>query len=97
MITCKMFVLTDIFSSHLDEFVQCGFPGLPFNAIIFPADQSQFSDGDIVQYECEEGWALLGPASRMCQSGAWTGTPPICSKLRFYKSVKINYDCVVND
>ena len=63
-----------------DELPKCGFPGLPSNSIIFPADQSQFSTGDIVQYQCEEGWIMLGPNTRVCQSGQWSGSPPVCSK-----------------
>ena len=59
----------------------CGFPGLPANSIIFPADQSAFSSGDLVQYECEEGWVMLGPATRVCQAGTWSGAPPLCSEL----------------
>ena len=59
----------------------CGFPGLPANAIIFPADQSAFSSGELVQYECTEGWVMLGPATRVCQGGTWSGQPPLCSEL----------------
>ena len=66
----------------------CGFPGLPANAIIFPADQSAFSSGELVQYECSEGWVMLGPATRVCQGGTWSGQPPLCRELKIiYKDV----------
>ena len=56
---------------------------MPFNANISPSNKSKFSDGDVVIYECKEGWAMLGQASKVCQSGSWFGAMPVCSKFQF--------------
>lgn len=70
------------------EASQCGFPGLPAHAIIFPGDQSQFSPGEIAQYECEEGRVMFGEGTRVCrQNGSWSGEPVICSKNEFRKDL----------
>ena len=68
-------------SLYLTEASECGFPGLPAHAIIFPGDQSQFSPGEIAQYECEDGRVRFGDGTRICrQTGGWSGNPIICSK-----------------
>ena len=36
------------------------------------------SEGGQYQFFCEEGYALIGPASRLCVSSKWTGTEPRC-------------------
>ena len=33
----------------------------------------------VVVYKCDEGYSLIGPSKRVCQSnGKWSGEEPLC-------------------
>ena len=35
----------------------------------------------VVNYECNEGYSLIGPPTRVCQSsGKWSGEQPFCER-----------------
>ena len=43
------------------------------------AEQKGTSLGSVVEYSCDFGFELSGPATRECQAvGAWANTAPIC-------------------
>lgn len=54
----------------------CGDPGTPANGIKIGSD---YSVGSVVYYECEPGFKLLGPKSRLCRfDGHWSEELPTC-------------------
>ena len=54
----------------------CGNPGSPLNG--FKVGESYMYD-DIVQFECNEGYRLIGSSSRTCKrDNNWDGTQPSC-------------------
>ena len=58
--------------------IDCGDPGEPDNgAAIFDGTLV----GDVVDYECDFGFQLVGDSRRTCQlSGMWNGTVPQCER-----------------
>ena len=35
----------------------------------------------VVVYKCDEGYSLIGPSKRVCQSnGKWSGEEPLCER-----------------
>ena len=35
----------------------------------------------VVVYKCDEGYSLIGPSTRICQSnGEWSGEEPFCER-----------------
>ncbi|XP_003387839.1 PREDICTED: sushi, von Willebrand factor type A, EGF and pentraxin domain-containing protein 1-like isoform X2 [Amphimedon queenslandica] len=54
----------------------CGDPGVPANGRKIG---DSYSVGSIVYYECNTGFRLVGPRSRLCRfDGKWTDTLPSC-------------------
>lgn len=47
------------------------------------------TNGSIIEYECEKGYAVEGHSSVHCEFGAWVGQPPYC------KSCKYFYTCLL--
>jgi CDNA FLJ37440 fis, clone BRAWH2006405, weakly similar to FIBULIN-1, ISOFORM C. len=70
-----------IFGHSLESY-DCGEVEQPLNA--FPIESHR---DDHVTYSCLEGYQLVGPSERHCQTnGQWSGEQPICKgrkKLQF--------------
>ncbi|XP_064486820.1 sushi, von Willebrand factor type A, EGF and pentraxin domain-containing protein 1-like [Ornithodoros turicata] len=57
---------------------KCGFPGRPAYGRVSLIRES-YSESTTVTYSCDNGYNLLGQATRTCQSnGSWTGKLPVC-------------------
>ena len=57
--------------------VSCSDPGTPANGIRRLAQGTLV--GSFVTYECDKGYVLEGPSSRVCQpDGVWSATLPSC-------------------
>ena len=58
--------------------IDCGDPGTPEDGVKLGDD---FRIGATVYYECDGGFELVGPASRVCQpDGLWSGFLPTCQQ-----------------
>ncbi|XP_070604625.1 complement receptor type 1-like [Erythrolamprus reginae] len=62
----------------------CEHPGEPEGARLLVTGDFRF--GSTVNYQCEEGYRLIGKSSRSCalfgKTVAWTGDPPYCQKTQ---------------
>ena len=56
----------------------CGNPGTPENGIKV-GDSYKYHD--VVQFQCNEGYNLIGSSSRTCKTdNNWDGTQPTCQR-----------------
>ncbi|CBY06819.1 unnamed protein product [Oikopleura dioica] len=63
------------------ELIHCGPTTSPQHGNVTCSMFDQF--GSQCQYECNEGYKLVGSNSRVCQeSGAWTGIQPVCELVQ---------------
>ena len=57
---------------------ECGDPGTPDDGV---RRGDNFRIGASVHYECNDGFELVGPASRVCRpDGLWSGFLPTCQR-----------------
>ncbi len=52
------------------------------------------SNGTVATYTCISGFRLDGNATRICDTGNWTGTVPVCIESKSCMS-KCMYICMV--
>jgi len=65
--------------------IDCGNPGKPSNGIVIGND---FTFGATVEYECKNGFVLVGVKTRTCQDdGTWSDDRPFCKGKIFCKLV----------
>lgn len=63
----------------LPSVVDCGSPGIPRNGLV---DAASTSFRSVATYSCNEGYELVGEASRVCGSDReWSGSIPSCSPV----------------
>lgn len=63
-------------ANYHTDFTSCPIPEQPANGRIEMLDRRL---GGLVNYKCEEGFQMMGIASRSClSSGGWSGTFPKC-------------------
>jgi len=72
-IECKI-----LYKLYVHLGIDCGDPGEPQNGTaIFDLTFV----GNVVDYECDTGFQLVGDSQRTCQeSGLWTGSVPQCER-----------------
>jgi hypothetical protein len=56
----------------------CGPPGIPYLAKVYPQNKTSFSEKSEIRYECEGGTDIFYKANRICREGKWTGRVPKC-------------------
>ena len=44
----------------------------------------------VVVYKCDEGYSLIGPSTRVCQSsGNWSGEEPVCATVHQHEEFQM--------
>lgn len=66
-------LLTSILIDVSTATSKCPPPVIPLNAIV-----TTRWDGNVVQFQCKPGYALIGTATAMCVNDAWNHPPPTC-------------------
>jgi len=60
----------------------CGKPEQPPNSTLISTDSSDYEVGSRIEYVCDEGHLLVGPAKRNClATGFYSEFPPVCRYL----------------
>lgn len=58
--------------------VTCNAPSAPLSGFILP-DKSPYQVNEVVTFQCNAGYRLVGSATVMClQNGVWSVPSPIC-------------------
>lgn len=83
-----VFVLTvSLLNNFLNSGVNCGIPGYVNHGTII--GRSHLYE-DIIRYQCQTNYTLIGSTSRKCQSnGQWSGETPICQGFSLYSKLLI--------
>lgn len=82
------FILLHFFQKEIDK-ESCGDPGIPLYGF---REGAGFSNGDVLRFECQFGFELIGERSISCQNNnQWSANIPIC--ICKYHSLGLQKGC----